>query len=82
MTDWRPIGSAPRNASEFRARMSDGTEITPVHWAEDMSGEYQPPFRGWFTPKHGSDGRFERFVEIDTPKEWAPLHTPAPPTEA
>lgn len=40
----------------------------PAHYACDLSGEEQPPFRGWFRPAGGS------FWEIDPPPvEWMPL---------
>jgi hypothetical protein len=67
--DWRPMDSAPRNATEIQVKMADGTVIKPVHWAEDLSGEWQPAFRGWFKPGGGKDG----FVEIEEPALWAPM---------
>jgi hypothetical protein len=68
MDTWHPIETAPKDASEFRARMADGTVHEKVHWAEDMSGSEQPPFRGWFRPHPGGG-----FVQIDEPKEWQPI---------
>ena len=50
MNTWQPISTAPRNASKFRAKMKDGTIHEDVHWACDLSGDEQPPFKGFFIP--------------------------------
>jgi hypothetical protein len=44
---WRPIETAPRNATWIRVMLKSGKEID-AHWAQDLSGECQPPFAGWF----------------------------------
>lgn len=46
--EWRPIETAPRDATEVRVRLRDGRVVDRAHWACDLSGEKQPPFRGWF----------------------------------
>lgn len=48
---WSPMKDAPRTTAWVRVltQLHDGTcaEYT-AHWAEDLSGEEQPPFSGWF----------------------------------
>jgi hypothetical protein len=63
--DWRPIITAPKNATWIMVRMGNGKEQC-AHWAQDCSGEHQPAFSGWFIEGGGG------FVEIDTPKDWKP----------
>lgn len=65
--DWSAISTAPLNATEFMALMPDGTVHERCHWAEDLTGEDQPPFRGFFIP--GPDGGF---VGIGKPEKWKP----------
>jgi hypothetical protein len=66
---WEPIETAPRNATEVEVMMVDGTTQT-AHWAQDLSGEDCPPFKGWFV-KAGT-GRNTYFRSIDTPNGWRP----------
>lgn len=47
LDDWRLISSAPKNATWIRALLSDG-QVARIHWAQDLSGEEQLSFRGWF----------------------------------
>lgn len=58
---------APKNATEVKVKMFDGTVHEKAHWASDLSGESQPAFRGWFIP--WDDG----YTQIDTPEFWSPL---------
>jgi hypothetical protein len=44
---WKPIGTAPQNATWFEGLTKDN-EIVEVHYACDLSGEEQPPFKGYF----------------------------------
>lgn len=47
----RPMDEAPTRRSVWVALWYyDGCNIYPVaaHFAQDLSGEEQPPFRGWF----------------------------------
>lgn len=65
---WRCMHSAPRNATWIIVRNDAGEHR--AHWAEDMSGEEQPAFRGWFREAlHGCG-----FVELPggEPTEWRP----------
>lgn len=72
---WQPIKTAPKDATEMRVLMRDGTVYERAHWASDLSGEDQPPFQGWFIPSQNASG----FREIEEPTHWRPL--PAPPSE-
>lgn len=64
---WLPMSTAPKNASWITVRMADGTIHERAHWAEDTTGECQPPFAGWFIDGPGC------FREIDTPSAWKPI---------
>jgi hypothetical protein len=65
---WLPISCAPKTAATIRVTMEDGTIHEEAHWACDMSGSDQPPFRGWFI--QASPGRC---VGIDEPLTWRPI---------
>ncbi|MGQ0621337.1 MAG: hypothetical protein ACT4QA_15670 [Panacagrimonas sp.] len=73
LDDWRSMDTAPRNTTDVRVRMADGTEHARAHWACDMSGEEQPPYRGWFVPVLRHDGRVSFFSGIDEPAQWRPI---------
>lgn len=60
---WRPICSAPKDASQLVVQMSNGL-VQIAHWAEDLSGSEQPVFQGWFVERPSF------MEEIDTPKYW------------
>jgi len=70
--EWQPIATAPKDASEIRVRMGDGSVVERAHWACDLSGEEQPPFRGWFTPVTDTNGRMSHYAQIDEPVGWMP----------
>jgi len=47
----RPMSEAPRDSTSLLALVVDefgNRRWTVCHWAQDLSGEEQPPFRGWF----------------------------------
>lgn len=47
----RPIERAPKNATwiiVWTSRNGITANPTAVHWAQDLSGEEQPPYQGWF----------------------------------
>lgn len=69
---WRPIESAPKDASWFLGRLKDG-DVRRVHYASDLSGSEQPAFQGFFYSTGNS------MVEC-YPRHWMPL--PAPPSDA
>lgn len=68
--EWKPISTAPKNATVIEVRMQDGTVHTEAHWAQDLSGEDQPPFRGWFVPVKDASGKTVSFREIIAPMHW------------
>lgn len=67
LDDWRLLCSAPRDATWMIVKLRDGKEVK-AHWAQDLSGEEQPPFRGFFV-RHGTYFR-EAFPD---PICWKPL---------
>lgn len=73
MSEWKPMSTAPKEATEIRVRMADGAVIERAHWACDLSGEDQPAFRGWFQPVVGSDGRVLHYAQIGEPVGWSEI---------
>jgi len=65
--EWEPIGTAPRNATWIQVLMADGTEHR-AHWGQDLSGEEQPAFRGWFIEV--GEGRNSYMRQIEEPIGW------------
>src|SRR5689334_12958567 len=66
--DWRKMDSAPKDCSWVQGMLKDGS-VVRMHYAEDLSGEEQPPFRGWFIEKKwGYLGVF--------PVAWRPYANP------
>lgn len=68
----QPIATAPRDATEIKlfVQQPDGNFYghTVGHWAQDLSGEEQPPFRGWFHKLGNS------YFEVSpAPTHWEPL---------
>lgn len=60
---WQPVTTEQHHGKWLGVMMADG-EIVRAHWAQDMSGEEQPPYRGWFE-------RFGTFMrEVDAPILW------------
>jgi hypothetical protein len=70
--EWQFISNAPRNATSVRVRMKDGTIHPCAHWAQDLSGEEQPSFSGWFVPVV-ENGRTVFMRQIDEPQYWMPI---------
>lgn len=63
---WLPMWAGPKDCSSVVVRTSE--VIHPdAHFAQDLSGEEQPPFSGWFYPC-GSG-----FRKIVKPRAWRPL---------
>lgn len=58
-----------RYPPRVRALLSDGMVVNDCHFAEDLSGEEQPAFSGWFIPS-GSHGF--RQAEGKRPMFWQP----------
>lgn len=71
-TVWRSMDRAPKNCEEVQLLMKDGRVVRNAHWAEDLSGEEQPPFIGWFIPVYRDDGNRLRFDQVPgEPVGWA-----------
>ena len=68
-TDWNPMTAAPKNATEVRVILADGTVHERAHWACDLSGSDQPPFMGWSIRPEGAN----YFREIPEPVGWLPI---------
>jgi hypothetical protein len=64
---WEPIETAPKWCGEQDYLLPDGSVVVG-HWAQDLSGECQPPFKGFFT-KRGRDYHGDIMVEIH-PIAW------------
>lgn len=60
---WQSVTADQHHGKWLDVMMPDGA-IIRAHWAQDMSGEEQPPFRGWFR-KVGSF-----MAEIGEPILW------------
>lgn len=60
---WCHMDSAPKDGRNIYVKLEDGQELI-AHWAQDLSGECQPSFQGWFT-KEGKTG----YGQIK-PKQW------------
>ncbi|ACK82503.1 hypothetical protein [Methylorubrum extorquens] len=79
---WQDISTAEKKS---RPSIIVETEVTAhgrtdkvefiAHWAEDLSGEEQPPFRGWF---YATGYGFAQLPGV--PKRWRPL--PASPASS
>ncbi len=67
---WRSMDRAPKDCTWVEVRVDTGTVSTVyvAHWAQDLSGEEQPPFSGWFI-NHPSGG----YAGIPNPFCWRPL---------
>lgn len=67
---WDPMVNAPRAGYpilHLRGRTADGRIVEPMHFAENLSGEEQPAFSGWFVPAG------EHCNNQVHPVEWQPL---------
>jgi hypothetical protein len=65
MMGWKPIATAPKDASWHLVRNEKKKEFL-AHWASDLSGSEQPPFQGWF--ERVGDLYFSRLEP--QPTEW------------
>lgn len=71
LRDWQPMDTAPTTGPIVwvRVKCRDG-RVTTAHFAEDLSGDEQPPFRGWFESVGKGFGHFFSHV---SPVGWTPL---------
>ncbi|MBD3407360.1 MAG: hypothetical protein GF411_14680 [Candidatus Lokiarchaeota archaeon] len=63
---WIPIRLAPVGP-HLEGITKEGDVIDDMHFAQDLSGEEQPPFSGWFRPMRSGRGFFEIFP---SPVAW------------
>lgn len=68
LDDWRDMSSAPRDTTWIEIQQRNGM-IWAAHWAQDLSGEEQPCFRGWFV-FGGPTG----YRELSHAVAWRPLN--------
>lgn len=69
---FEPMHTAPQNATTILVVMEDGTQ-QEAHWAQDLSGEEQPPFRGWFVASRDRSGKVYGYSQISEPVGWKPI---------
>ena len=69
---WDPMSTAPITGRiiDMNVRDSKGKITHDVHYAEDMSGEFQPAFRGYFNSK---------LFEVVDVCEWQPTFAKSNP---
>lgn len=71
---WRTMDRAPKDCTHVHLLMDGGVTVKDAHWAEDLSGEEQPPFRGWFVAVKDGTGKFLYNREVPgEPCAWAPV---------
>jgi hypothetical protein len=61
---WRLMDSAPKDCTIVMLLLDDDTEVE-AHWACDLSGEDQPPFRGWFRDERAPYEEYSRYRQIE-----------------
>lgn len=67
LQDWRTLSSAPNDSRWIEMELQD-RKIVRAHYACDLSGSDQPPFKGWFYDAGGY------FYEVwPKPVRWRPL---------
>ncbi len=69
LDDWRLGRSAPKSATWVLIKLRNGT-IWAAHFAQDLSGEDQPPFSGWF--RFAGKRDYALLTESD-PAYWRPF---------
>lgn len=69
---FRPIETAPKNATNIEVITRQGKRMI-AHWAQDLSGEDQLPFKGWFIAVKNDQGKTVGFKEIDDLDGWRPI---------
>ena len=63
---WIPMRLAPVCRPYLDGLLADG-QVVDIHFAQDLSGEEQPPFSGWFRPLESGHG----YIQVH-PKAWRP----------
>jgi hypothetical protein len=71
---WFPLTSAPKDATEILALIDLNGELTTkvIHHAQDLSGEEQPPFSGWFYEVKDGAHRYFNYVRGEI-VGWLPV---------
>lgn len=71
LREWRSMDTAPTKGPVVwvEVKLGDG-RVVRAHYACDMSGEEQPPFRGWF--ESVGEGSSRWFSGVD-PVAWRPI---------
>lgn len=64
---WQPMETAPKGKT-VKVKPQSG-KVLEAHYAQDLSGEDQPPFKGWFTKRSKTHPEYG-YVQIDTPIAW------------
>lgn len=73
--EWQSIETAPMNATEVLLKRDDREFVG--HWACDLSGGDQPPFKGWFEAVIDDNGKRLYFRGIEPPPtHWKPVPPP------
>lgn len=75
---WQPRATAPEDATWIQLGYPphgfNRPAIITAHWACDLSGEEQPPFRGWFAANVGPGGKVHGYHQVaDGWVAWRPL---------
>jgi hypothetical protein len=68
LDDWRDMSSAPKDATWVEVKSRNGMTWA-AHWAQDLSGEEQPVFSGFFV-FDGPTG----YRELSHIEGWRPLN--------
>jgi hypothetical protein len=68
--NWQSMDDAPKGRT-VRVKLKSG-EILVAHFAQDLSGEAQPPFKGWFKQRSKTHPEYG-YVQIDDPIGWKPI---------
>lgn len=61
---WEHAPAEDWSGNHYEAVDENGRLYPDVHWACDLSGEDQPPFKGWFRPVCHINGEFSRYVQV------------------
>lgn len=67
MRTWQGMGDAPKGRT-VEVKLASGERLY-AHFAQDLSGEEQPPFSGWFKQRSKTHPEYG-FVQIDEPIAW------------
>lgn len=75
---WKTMDRAPKDCTWIEVKsdleprrkfVPTKTKVYVAHWAQDLSGEEQPPFSGWFEGSPFAGG----YSGVPDPYCWRPL---------